>query len=152
MIDWLLVLTALALVPLVALFAFVGCQVLFPVDDPAEAELISFTLAEGFNTDVETIQVTLTWIEGTIFQGQVEAPTSTNGGEPSVSFTLGPTSVTISTSDLPVTTDSTGVVHCICTISVAGSTVNRDVGHDKLPGIPVLPFVLASVGSDFTLS
>ena len=152
MIDWVVVVTALTLVPLVALFAFVGCQVLFPVADAPEQAPITFALSDNLDSSVESVEVTISWIEGVIFEGQIEAPTTANGGEPSVTFTLEPPSLPITILDLPVTTASVGVVACLCTITVAGSTVVLETTHQKWPALPVLPFVLASDGSDFTLT
>ena len=82
------------------------------------------------------------------------SPGRAHSKKPSVTITIVPPSDPITTLDLPITTASIGMVNCVCMIKITvdGSPVPRQMAHGKLLGLPVEKFVLASDGSDFTLT
>jgi hypothetical protein len=69
MIDWFALLMPLAALPIVALFAFVGCQLIWGVDDYNYAfwPIVGLHYVDGFQTDVDNFTVTFQFVldEGT---------------------------------------------------------------------------------------
>ena len=127
----------LALLLLVLLLSFVGCQLIFPIDELSEATLVIDDSCAGV-TDVNV------QLDGDMHVGQhfsTTVSTVPSGG------------LLISTADFHMEEDDVGKVHCM--VTVAFGTENAllvKAAHDKLEDEKVPPFKLSRQDGTFELT
>ena len=138
MLDWFVLLVPLAVLPIILLFAFVGC----PLDRSGQATSLPFSWGPGLgNGDVTSIVVTFT--------------ASVAEGEGGGSVFKGPTTVTLSGAQLVtggtvgitfLTLQDYGPVTGICTVTgtvAAGNLPDPLPPKEKLEDEPPPPFHLS---------
>jgi hypothetical protein len=146
MSDPLLLVIPLVLLGLVTLLVFVGCQVVFPVEEDEETESVDTTHGHGpgelIAIDMEisgncdaaanAIAVTLT--------------TDITGEQFPITLTsISPAGQTVSTTDLNITLEDEGHVVCVIEITPAEGEIPPPLEktHDKVKGELVEPFTLS---------
>jgi hypothetical protein len=134
----LLVVITLVVVPLVRLFSFVGCQVVFPLDEPQEVTLV---IDAGCDTGVTSIMVQL---DGDMEVGQHFQTTVSP---------VPPGGLVISTVDFNLKPEDEGKVQCLLGIVLnQGEPLTRTAMHDKLEDEAVAPFKLWCQDGGFLLT
>jgi hypothetical protein len=137
MIDWFVLLVPLAALPIVALFGFVGCQLIWPVDDYPIGPMLQ--LPEGLGqTVVDSIEVTIT-VTGENGESSFDTQTRDKadllaGKESFIEFF-------IPLGDIDA--EEEGSARCHCSLFFAdqlgGATLKRD--HDSPAELFVLTFI-----------
>jgi hypothetical protein len=148
MIDWFVLLTPVLLLPIFLLFAFTGCQLIFPVDTPLPVLVsvpVTLTIQPGCDTGVSSIQVLFNI--GIFF-----------GTEDAVELEVTPVppdGISISSSDLmKAETSDEETLWCKVTLILEeGEPLTlKQIAHDMIGDAPVEPFVLSCVNGEFELS
>jgi hypothetical protein len=127
----------LALLVLVLLLSFVGCQLIFPIDEPSEATLVIDDSCAGV-TDV-AVQ-----LDGDLEVGQhflTTISTVPSGG------------MVISTADFQMEYEDVGKVYCMVTVGFGTeNAVQVNAAHDKLEDETVSAFSLSRQDDTFKLT
>jgi predicted small lipoprotein YifL len=148
MIDWFVFLSPVLLLPIFLLFAFTGCQLIWPVELPPATLVpvpVTLTIEPGCDIGVTSIQVLFNI--GVFF-----------GTEDAVDLEVTPVppnGVSISTSDLmrDETSDEETLWCKVTIVLEEGDPLTpKQVAHDMIGDAPVEPFVLSCTDGEFNLS
>ena len=148
MIDWFVFLSPVLLLPIFLLFAFTGCQLIFPVDTPPPVLVpvpVTLTIEPGCSGGVSSIQVlfNIGIFFGTDDPVELEVTP------------VPPDGISISTSDLTKAESSDEeTLWCKVTLVLEeGDPLPlKQVAHDMIGDTAVEPFVLSCVDGEFDLS
>jgi hypothetical protein len=156
MADWFVLLVPFALLPVVLLFAFVGCQVFFPVDPYVPSgsywPMVGLHYPPGLQTDVDTLRITFQFVD----EGSDEALNTESAME-----TLGNSDIKPEgefkdmRAQLDMRNFGPGKLTCTCEITKVGTTtpipaVSNYQNYDPDPEESVLNyFELARDGDGF---
>ena len=148
MIDWFVFLSPVLLLPIFLLFAFTGCQLIFPVDTPPPVLVpvpVTLTIEPGCSGGVSSIQVlfNIGIFFGTDDPVELEVTP------------VPPDGISISTSDLTKAESSDEeTLWCKVTLVLEeGDPLPlKQVAHDMIGDAAVEPFVLSCVDGEFDLS
>ena len=148
MIDWFVFLSPVLLLPILLLFAFTGCQLIFPVDTPPPVLVpvpVTLTIEPGCSGGVSSIQVlfNIGIFFGTDDPVELEVTP------------VPPDGISISTSDLTKAESSDEeTLWCKVTLVLEeGDPLPlKQVAHDMIGDAAVEPFVLSCVDGEFDLS
>ena len=137
MTEWFVYLAPLFVLLVVLLFAFIGCQVVFPIDPDVHVELI---IGSGCDVGVSSIAVTI----------------SSDINFNSFPVTLGPVpsgAFSVSSDQLSIKLEDEGQVTCaVLILPVSGSPIARSVSHEKLKDEPIGVFKLTCQNGAFDLA
>ena len=148
MIDWFVFLSPALLLPIFLLFAFTGCQLIWPVDLPPPVLVpvpVTLTIEPGCSDGVSSIQVLFNI--GVFF-----------GTEDAVELEVTPVppdGISISTTDLmkDETSDEETLWCKVTLVLEEGDPLPlKQVAHDMIGDAAVEPFVLSCVDGEFVLS
>ena len=148
MIDWFVFLSPVLLLPILLLFAFTGCQLIFPVDTPPPVLVpvpVTLTIEPGCSVGVSSVQVlfNIGIFFGTDDPVELEVTP------------VPPDGISISTSDLTKAESSDEeTLWCKVTLVLEeGDPLTlKQVAHDMIGDAAVEPFVLSCVDGEFDLS
>jgi hypothetical protein len=144
MIDWFVVLVPLVLLPIVLLFVFVGCQLIWGVEE-VQVVYVGLDISSGCDTGVSTI--TVTFKTNIAPAGEFpETFSTTLSTIPSAEFT-------ISTPDLKIKLEDEGTVDCLVSITpLVESPVDHTATHEKVEDEPLDSFKLVCQAGTFLLT
>jgi hypothetical protein len=148
MIDWFVFLSPVLLLPIFLLFAFTGCQLIWPVDLPPPVLVpvpVTLTIEPGCSVGVSSVQVlfNIGIFFGTDDPVELEVTP------------VPPDGISISTSDLTKAESSDEeTLWCKVTLVLEeGDPLPlKQVAHDMIGDAAVEPFVLSCVDGEFDLS
>jgi hypothetical protein len=139
MFDWFVFLVPLGAAPIILLFAFVGCQLIWGVDDYENVQ-VSLKIASGCD-EASSIQYSFaSTINDEVYNSEL-SPVPADG-------------ITVSTQDLKLTLADEGTIWCGVTIKPKeGEPFDLPTwGLNKIEGELVEPFTLFCTNGDFELS
>jgi hypothetical protein len=148
MIDWFVLLTPVLLLPIFLLFAFTGCQLIWPVEVPPPNLVpvpVTLTIEPGCDSGVSSIQVLFNI--GVFF-----------GTEDAVELEVSPVppdGISISSSDLmKAEASDEEVLWCKVTLVLedGGPLTLKQTAHEMIGDTPVEPFILSCVDGEFDLT
>jgi hypothetical protein len=133
MIDWLVLLVPLAALPVMGLFGFVGCQLIFGVDpyDPGVVLQLPPGLAQ---TAVDSMEVTIT------VTGESGKSASETRNREKADFPAGEGFIDFFISLDDIDAQEEGSAHCQCSLLFVGQFGGADLHADH--DAPNAPFVL----------
>jgi hypothetical protein len=140
MFDWFVLLVPLAILPVVLLLAFVGCQLIWGVDPYYNEVPISLVISSGC-TGLTSITYTFSNTVNDEVYNSVLTP-------------VPPEKTTLSTGDLKIGIGDGGTVWCAVTIKPdQGESFDLPTaGHDKIEDELVEHFTFFCINGDFELS
>jgi hypothetical protein len=131
MIDWLVLLVPLVALPIVSLFAFFGCQLVFP-GNPYDGfwPIVGLHYPEGLQTDVETLTITF---EFTLDSG--ESPSGLTAMETLTKADIEPVGEFIDRrTQVDLREQGEGKLKCTCIITKTGSSTPITRSDDQTYG------------------
>jgi hypothetical protein len=136
MIDWFVLLVPFAALPIIVLFAFVGCQLIWGVD-PYPVLLL---LPEGLGkTAVESMEVTIT------VTGESGKSTSDTQNRDKAELLAGESSISFFIPLNDIDAEDEGSAHCHCSLFFANQLQGADLHRDHDSSNE--PFVLSFIDS-----